>query len=272
MFHSAFRIFCLSLFAFFTCGTILTASHAQITAAPKHVLVVTVTKGFRHKDSIPLIEKNVEEMGRTTGAWTTDFVRTDDEMKTKMTANALQKVDVIIFGSTTGELPLPDRDAFLNWIKAGHGFVGIHSATDTFHQWPAYLDMIGAEFKTHGKQVWVIDNVEDTNHAATARMGKTRLVFDEIYEFQKFDIAGDGRPNAFHALISMDKHPQTGAPGYFPVSWCKNYGTGRVFYTALGHRPDVWALPWYKQHVQNGVLWALGLVPGDASSSLSPAY
>ena len=262
MFRFTRRFFSAFLLILTFYAWMIPACHAQRNGAngPKRVLVVTVTKGFRHSDSIPLIEKTVENMGKSTGAWTTDFVRTDAEMQTKMTAKALQNVDAVVFGSTTGELPLPDRDAFLQWIKAGHGFVGVHAATDTFHQWPAYLDMIGAEFKTHGKQVWVIDNVEDKHHPATASLGSGRLVFDEIYEFKNFDHA------TFHALVSMDKHPQTGVAGYYPVSWCKNYGTGRVFYTALGHRPDVWALAWYKQHVQNGILWALGLVPGDASA------
>ena len=260
------QIFALTAALLFCAASFLSAPCTAQTgrAAPKRVLVVTVTKGFRHGDSIPVIEKTVEELGRTTGAWTTDFVRTDAEMQTKMTAKALQNYDAVVFGSTTGDLPLPDREAFLQWIKKGHGFLGVHSASDTFHGFPAYLDMIGGEFQTHGKQVWVIDKADDKNHAAAAPFGAGRLVFDEIYEFKNFD------KNKVHPLIHMDKHPQTGEAGYYPVAWCKNYGTGRVFYTALGHRPEVWGLPWYKQHVQNGILWTLGLASGDASLTQTP--
>ena len=235
------------------------ASVQKTNHLPKRVLVVTVTKGFRHGDSIPVIEKTVEDIGKQTGAWTTDFVRTDAEMQTKMTASALNNYDAIVFGSTTGDLPLPDREAFLAWIKNGHGFVGVHAASDTFYGFPAYLEMVGGTFEKHGKQVWAIDKPDDKTHAAATPFGSGRLVFDEIYEFKDFD------KSKVHSLISMDKHPQTDAAGYYPVSWCKNYGTGRVFYTALGHRPDVWALPWFRLHVQNGILWTLGLASGDAS-------
>ena len=60
-----------------------------------------------------------------------------------------------------------------------------------------------------------------------------------------------------HLLLSMDKHPETGAPGSFPLAWTREPGKGRVFYTALGHRPDVIAAPWYRRHLEGGILWAL---------------
>src|SRR6266404_6464508 len=93
------------------------------SAAPKNVLVVTVTKGFRHS-SIPTAEKVLGELAQKSGAFTVDYVRTDDDMAQKMTAEALKNYDGVIFANTTGELPLPDKEAFLEWIKSGKGFVG----------------------------------------------------------------------------------------------------------------------------------------------------
>ena len=61
----------------------------------------------------------------------------------------------MIFANTTGDLPLPDKQAFLDWIKSGKGFVGMHAATDTFPGFPGYTAMIGGHFKTHGAQVKV---------------------------------------------------------------------------------------------------------------------
>src|SRR5437016_8187716 len=78
-------------------------------AAPKKVLVVTVTKGFRHS-SIPTAEKVLGELAEKSGAFTVDYVRTDDEMAQKMTAEALKNYDGVIFANTTGELPLPDKE------------------------------------------------------------------------------------------------------------------------------------------------------------------
>jgi len=238
------------------CG--LTAILAR-GAPARRLLVVTVTKEFRHEDSIPLAEKLLAELGESTGSYTVDYVRTDDEMAAKMTPAALEHYDGVVFASTTGDLPLPKREAFLKWIAAGHAFIGVHAASDTFHGFPPYLEMLGGEFRTHGPQAWVVCNVEDRNHPATRGMGASRLVFDEIYQFNRFD------RGKVHMLLSLDRHPNEGTPGYFPIAWCKDYGKGRVFYTALGHRPDVWQSSVFQQHLLGGIRWALGEENGDAA-------
>src|SRR5262249_11514278 len=111
------------------------AQAAQNGNGKKHLLVVSVTKGFRH-DSIPIAEQTIEMLGQQNGKWDTDFVRTDEEMQAKMPASVLKKYDAVVFANTTGVLPLPDPQGFLDYIKAGHGFAAMHSGSDTFHQWP----------------------------------------------------------------------------------------------------------------------------------------
>jgi uncharacterized protein len=224
---------------------------------PKKLLVVTVTKGFRHADSIPVAEKVIGELATKSGRFTVDYVRDDAEMAQKMTLEALKGYDGVVFASTTGDLPLPDRDGFLKWLASGKAFIGMHAASDTFHNYRPFIEMIGGEFKTHGAQSEVECLVEDMKHPATKTLGKSVTVFDEIYQFQSYD------RNAFHALLALDKHPNTKAPGDYPIAWCKRYGKGRVFYTALGHRVDVWQKPWYQEHILGGILYALGLAKGD---------
>ena len=77
--------------------------------------------------------------------------------------------------------------------------------------------------------------------------------FDEIYEFQNFDSAG------VHLLLALENHPQTGAPGQFPLAWTNQLGDGRVFYTALGHREEVYQNPLFRDHLAGGIRWALAL-------------
>ncbi len=143
-------------------------------AAAKSVLVVTVTKGYRH-GSIPIAEKVLAELGQKSGAYVVDYARVEpgqpqfrgsngkpDTEKVdaaisrvlaeKMNSQALSNYDAVIFANTTGELPLPDRQAFLDWLRSGKGFVGIHSATDTFHEFTPYVRMIGGEFFAHGPE------------------------------------------------------------------------------------------------------------------------
>ena len=285
-------------------GTVLlsggTTASAQ-TQAPKHVLVVTTTTGFRHS-SIPTAEKIIGELAQQSGAFTVDYARLEnnapefksadgkpDQAKAeaaikavlaeKMSAAALQKYDAVVFANTTGDLPLPDPQAFLDWIKSGKGFVGIHSATDTFHGFKPYLEMLGGEFKTHGPQVSVDAINQDQGCAACRHLPANWTVYDEIYQMKNFD------RTKVRGLLTLDKHPNNKTPGDYPIAWIKDYGKGRVFYTSLGHREDVWepnskaqqgkivnapevALA-YQQHLLGGIKWALGLEQGDATPQVS---
>ena len=267
---------------------------APALAAPKKVLVVTVTLGFHHS-SIPTAEKVIAELAKESGVFTVDYARVNpddpqfkdangkrDDAKVaaaikevlaeKMSPAALKNYDAVIFANTTGDLPLPNKQAFLDWIKSGKGFVGMHSATDTFHGFAGYLDMIGGEFKTHAAQLEVQPINQDPQCPICAHLGKDWQVFDEIYQMKNFD------PAKVHGLLTLDHKPDVRdpSPGVYPIAWCKEYGKGRVFYTSLGHREDVWDPTWpdrknpkevaeaYQQHILVGIKWALGLVKMDA--------
>jgi hypothetical protein len=260
---------------------------APAQAAPKKVLVVTITLGFRHS-SIPTAEKVLARLADETGAFTVDYARVEpnhpqfkgedgkpdkakvdsaikDMLALKMSAEALKQYDAVIFANTTGDLPLPDNQAFLDWVKSGKGFVGMHSAADTFHGFAGYLDMVGAEFKTHGAQVEVDALNQDQECPICKHLPADWKVFDEIYLFKNFD------RTKVHGLLTLDKHPNDKTPGDYPIAWCKDYGQGRVFYTSLGHREDVWDPTWpdrknpkevaeaYQKHILGGIKWALGL-------------
>jgi uncharacterized protein len=225
--------------------------------AQQKLLVVSVTKKFRHK-SIPTLEKTLQQMSERFGSYALDYARTDEDINSKMTPEALKQYTGVIFASTTGDLPLPDRKAFLDWIKAGNAFIGIHSATDTFHEYPEFIEMIGGEFLSHGKQSTVRLLNEDKDHPSNRPFGRAHTVYEEIYQFKSYN-----RDNV-HMLLSLDRHPNKDESGYFPIAWCKNYGKGRMFYTALGHREDVIQSEWFQQHLNGGIEWATGQAKGDA--------
>lgn len=232
------------------------------TAAPKHVLIVTATQGFRHS-SIPLAEKVLAGLGEQSGAFTVDYARGgadgkgSEDISQKMTRDALKKYDAVIFANTTGDLPLPEKEALTEFVRSGKGFVGMHSASDTYHGWRPYLDMLGGEFQTHHEQVHIDCINEDREHPATRHFGPYFGVFDEIYIIKNYE------GNKVHRLLTLDRHPNTGMPGEYPVAWCRNFGKGHVFYTSLGHREEVWLSQEYQEHILGGIKWALGLEKGD---------
>src|SRR4051812_18478314 len=101
-----------------------------------------------------------------------------------------QKIDAVIFANTTGMLPLPDPEGFIKWIEAGHAFIGMHSASDTFHQFAPYIEMLGGEFAGHGPQVPADLTKADPSHPATAGLPEQwNLLQEEMYQFKNHDPA-----------------------------------------------------------------------------------
>jgi type 1 glutamine amidotransferase len=228
-------------------GAALSAAEAQ---KPGRLLLVTVTKGYHH-ESIPKLTERLEGLGRQSGLFTADIASTDAELGAKTTAAALNAYAGVVLVNTTGDLPLADRDAFLAWIQSGKALVGIHAAADTFHGWPAFVSLLGAEFDYHRDQAKVQVLVDDPKHPATEGLVAPIELFDEIYLYKSFD------RSRVHMLLHLDRHPNTGEPGYYPIAWTREAGKGRVFYTAPGHRDEVVAADWFGRHLLGGIRWAL---------------
>ncbi|GIV18299.1 MAG: hypothetical protein KatS3mg023_0050 [Armatimonadota bacterium] len=227
--------------------------------AKKRLLVVSHTAGFRHEGAIRSFDKVIAELADKSGQFTVEYCRTAEDVKRMMSPEGLKQYDGVIFSNTTGNIGIPDLQAFLDWVKSGKAVIGLHAAADTYHDEPRFIEMIGGEFLTHGAQCEVEVIVEDAKHPAMVHLAPRFKVFDEIYEFKNNDRA------KLHVLGSMDKHPndghpQAGQPGDYLLIWCKPYGKGRVFYTGLGHREDVIESEWYKQHMLGGIRWALGII------------
>jgi type 1 glutamine amidotransferase len=239
-----------------TGGSASPAPTPSFSGPPSRVLVVTHTTGFRHS-SIEVAETVIQSMGRSSGLYDTTFCRTADDVNRLLSREALAGVDTVVFANTTGNLGIPDLDAFLGWIAAGHGFAGMHSASDTYHDAPAFIEMLGNEFATHGDQAMVQAVVEAPSHPSVAHLGTRYVVFDEIYRF-----AFNNRDRVT-PVLTLDRYPadglpNAGEPGDLPLAWSRSYGGGRVFYTALGHRDELWRDTVYQQHVFGGIRWALG--------------
>ncbi len=171
----------------------------------------------------------------------------------------LATFDAVVF-YTTGELPVDDatKKGLIQFVRNGGGFVGIHCATDTFYEYAPYGEMTGAYFDGHPWNQKVRIRVEDQEHPATKHLGHAFEIHDEIYQFKAWS-----RADAT-VLLSLDvKSVDLETMGVkradkdFATAWCKEFGEGRVFYTALGHHPHNWEDERFLTHVVEGIAWSM---------------
>lgn len=226
--------------------------------APARVLLVTATTGFRH-DSIPTARDVVQRLGLASGEFSVTLV-SDVVGLTLIRPATLAAYSVVFFANTSGELPLDDaqKQALLDFVASGGGFVGTHSASDTFYTWPEYGQLLGAYFREHPWTQRVDVRVEDPTHPLTSGLGAAFSLDDEIYAFRS-NPRGQAR-----VLLSLDAG-SVGTSGDYPLAWCKPYGAGRVFYNALGHHESTWLDPRFQQHLLDALRWAAGRAPADCA-------
>jgi type 1 glutamine amidotransferase len=158
-------------------------------------------------------------------------------------------------------------EALVEWVKGGHAFAGVHSSTDTLAEWQPYWEMIGGSFDGHP---WGSDDpaiqvdVEDPSHPAALPIPYGWKIQDEIYQMKNYS------RDRVHVILSMNAASVQGKGARqdndYAIAWCREFGKGKVFYTSLGHREDVWTNPTYQAHLLGGLLWALG-TPGYESDA-----
>lgn len=236
-------------------------------AAPVRVLMFTKTAGFRHA-SIATAWRVMPQVAEEYG-----FELTVTEDSRLFSDENLAQYDVLAFVLTTGTvLSLEEKQAMERFIQNGGGFVGVHSASDTEYDWPFYGGLVGAYFAGHPpgtQRARVI--VEDRAHPSTSHFEEEFFIEDEWYFFRR------NPRGAVHVLQRLDRasHPalagfQGSDPaGDHPLTWCHEYQGGRSWYTAMGHRDEVWEDPRFQQMVAGGILWAAGRVGGDCGAARS---
>lgn len=241
---------------------------ADKPAKPVKTLFLTQSAGFRHgsvtrpEGKLSPAEIAMTQFGQETGLID---VHCTQDAAADFTKDNLQKHDLVMF-YTTGDLPIAEADKeyfYKEWLpKKGHAFVGFHSATDTYHSDERYWDMIGGTFNGHpwnSKDLETI-SVHDTGHPAMKPFGEEFEFNDEIYQYKNW------QPQKVRVLMSLNMaKTKTKQPYMVPVSWVKEYGQGRMFYTNLGHNDKTWTDKKFLAHVDGGLRWAIGLIDADAT-------
>ena len=244
--------------------------NAASAAELKKVLVITQSKGFVHQPvkrgtngALCLVERTLEKIGKDSGLFET--VNSQNAIEA-LTRENLKKFDAVFF-YTTGIL-LPDgdpREALMDFVKQGKGFVGIHSATDTFHggkdAFNGYVQMINGSFNGHPWNAGLTSAFVklDTEHPVAKMFPAEFNWKDEIYQYNNYD------PAAVRVIYALDMSKSSlKMPYLVPVCWVREVGQGRLFYTNLGHNDATWTNDQFQEHLIAGFRWAMKLDAGTA--------
>lgn len=229
------------------------------------MLVYSRTAGYRH-DSIPAGIAALREIGaagaggRTAGG---RFAVDATEDPAAFTGGGLAAYRVVIFLNTNGPVLDPaGRIALESFVRAGGGFVGVHSAAATEYDWPFYGGLVGAYFDRHPEVQPATIRVVDRTHPATAALPETWHRTDEWYDFHT-DPRATARAGAagVRVLMTVDESSYTGGGmgADHPIAWCREFAGGRSFYTAIGHTVAAYAEVGVRAHLAGGIRYAAGL-------------
>ena len=244
----------------------------------RKVLFFTKSAGFQHScvtrkgEELSHAEKVLIEMGKKSGF---DVTATKDGRF--FTPERLAEFDVIAFYTTldltkegtdkSPPMPSNGKEVLFDFIRSGKGFVGFHCASDTFHSQgrkiDPYIRMLGGEFKTHGKQ--------QKSKILAAKGTKFPIkdlkdfeMHEEWYDLYNFN--PDMHVIQVQDTKSMEEESYKKLENY-PMTWARKEGKGRVFYTSMGHREDVWTNPLFQAVTLGGMAWAAGNVEADVPSN-----
>jgi type 1 glutamine amidotransferase len=230
-----------------------TAAGACSLARPSagtRVLVFSRTKGFRHS-SIPDGVAAVTALGARHG-----FEVQSTEDPAVFTDQSLGRFSAVVFMMTTGDvLDSAQQEAFQRFIRAGHGYVGVHSASDTEYDWPWYGQLVGAYFKSHPRVQEARLDVRDRTHLSTKCIPAAWTRRDEWYDFRA------APPADAKVLVTIDEKSYTGGTmgASHPMVWYRAFDGGRSIYSEMGHTHESWKEQAYLDHLAGAILWATGV-------------
>jgi len=272
-------------------GAVLALPKELLGSGKKSLLVFTKSSGWEHDvvkrtaGSLSIVERAVTALGKQHGyevASSKDGRIFDSKDFREHAALLFFTTGDLTKTGTDGNPPMTPqgKQALLDAVRGGLGFVGVHAASDTFHTEPdpddhsnryvahgqqsdPYLRMLGGEFIIHGSTPRLQTanlSVKDMKFPGLEAVTSPVSFTEEWYSLKDFV------PD-LHVILALDTQGMKGecyqrAP--YPVTWARMHGKGRVFYTALGDRPENWSDAFMLNLLSGGIRWAMR----DANASL----
>ena len=227
------------------------------------VLVFSKSVSYWH-ESIPAGIAAIQELG---AAHDFEVVATEDAAQ--FTPANLTQFAVVVFLLNSGDvLDAAQEAAFEQFIRAGGGWVGVHTAADTEYGWPWYGQLVGARFRSEPPVQQGTVLVLDRAHPATSALPERWVLTEEWFNFHT------NPRGSVHVLATIDEStvPGTDMGHDHPISWCHDFDGGRAFFTGMGHTIAAYADPLFRAHLLGGIQWAAGQAPGDAGATVNASF
>jgi uncharacterized protein len=283
-------------------GASMSLPNLLFAADKKSVLVFTKSSGWEHDvvkrgdGKLSIVEQAITSLGNQHA-----FNVTATKDGGVFDSKDFHNYSAVVF-FTTGDLTTAGTDknppmsahgkqSLLDAIHDGFGFVGVHAASDTFHTQPdpeggsnryiahgeqsdPYLRMLGGEFITHGSKPRLQDAdiiVNDPKFPGLEGIAPHFSFNDEWYSLKDFR-------SDLHVILTIDTKGMAGKPyerPAYPMTWARLEGKGRVFYTAIGDRPENWSNPIFLNLLGGGIRWATGNAKASLRQNLiqvAPGY
>ncbi|WP_080240736.1 PVC-type heme-binding CxxCH protein [Spirosoma rigui] len=166
----------------------------------------------------------------------------------------LNKYDGLLIFANWDSIPKPQEKALLDYVASGKGIIPVHCASYCFRNSPEYVDkVVGGQFWRHRMDT-IQTRFTQPNNPLTAGLPSFKA-YDETYLHSHLQA-----DNNVLAVRDIKADQATDKPGVKeePYTWTRQYGKGRVFYTAYGHDERTWSQPGFQQLLERGILWAVG--------------
>jgi cytochrome c len=232
-----------------TAGASPTGPYAARTGTFK-VFAYSKTSAYRHDDAIGAGKTMLMAMGAKQG-----FAVTYSENPADFNLQNLEQYELVFGLNPTGNNLSPTQKAdFEEWMTTKNGaFAGVHSSTDHESGWAFWSDVTGQTYDSHDMGTFTTQNIQwqpgVEDYVFVKGLPSPWVRAEEWYKFNSY--ASWSQKPGFKILNLVTTNGLTR-----PVSFIREWGNFRSFYTSLGHNGSNYSEATFVKHVSAGLMWA----------------
>ena len=165
---------------------------------------------------------------------------------------ALKALDLIVPIYTMAKIEKAEANALSDAVRAGVGLAGFHGG-----MCDAFRDSVDYQFITGGQWVAHPGGIIDFRVNVSRRDDPVMQGLDDFdYRSEQYYMHVDPSNEVLATTTFGGQHAPWIDGVVMPVVWKRRHGSGRVFYSALGHVAAEFHHPSMRTIIERGLLWA----------------